>query len=83
MTRFFVKPDGSYIGGFDGAGALALVPADAIEVPAPPEDARQVWNGGAWGPKPAAPKRVDLDQLAARLVAKGVLSAADLDAAKV
>lgn len=83
MTKFFVRPDGSYIGGFDGADALKLVPADAVEVPAPPDDARQTWNGAAWSAKPAPEKRLTVEALAARLVAKGALSAADVDAAKV
>src|SRR5690349_21345746 len=29
---------------------VAPFPAGSIEVPSPPEDARQVWSGSAWGP---------------------------------
>lgn len=52
MTKFFVDGSGKYLGGFDGVGALALVPRGATEVPEPPEDARQIWDGQAWGAKP-------------------------------
>ena len=46
MTRFFVDADGQYIGGFDGADP----PPGAIEVPAPPDDARCKWDGSDWLP---------------------------------
>lgn len=35
-TRYFFSIDGDYLGGFQGEGALALVPSDAIEVPEAP-----------------------------------------------
>lgn len=50
-TRFFVRPDGSYIGGFAGQTPeqlAALLPADAIEVPSAPDDARDTWDGVKW-----------------------------------
>jgi len=48
-TKFFVDAAGTYLGGFDGAEP----PPGAIEVPFPPEDARQKWLGNEWGPLPA------------------------------
>lgn len=46
MTKYFVTPHGEYIGGFDGAEP----PANSIEVPSAPDDARQPWLGDSWGP---------------------------------
>lgn len=46
MTKYFVDGDGVYLGGFDGAEP----PEGAIEVPEPPDDGRQIWNGSAWEP---------------------------------
>lgn len=50
-ARFFVDAAGRYVGGFDGAPP----PAGAVEVPSAPDDARQVWDGAAWGPAPTSP----------------------------
>lgn len=52
MTKFFVKENGSYIGGFDGAEP----PSGAIEISDAPDDARQIWDFASqtWGAKPAA-----------------------------
>ena len=44
MTTWVVTEDGLYLGGFDGAEP----PKGAIEVPEPPVDARQTWDGRAW-----------------------------------
>ncbi|TIP46136.1 MAG: hypothetical protein E5X77_17615 [Mesorhizobium sp.] len=44
MTKYFVDENGGYIGGYDGAEP----PAGATEVPTAPDDARQVWQDGAW-----------------------------------
>lgn len=49
-TKFFVDVDGNYLGGFDGAEP----PAGAIEVPVPPSDAREIWDGLAWLPLPVS-----------------------------
>lgn len=46
MTKYFIDADNNYIGGFEGEGAEP--PKNAIEVPLPPDDARQKWNGSAW-----------------------------------
>jgi hypothetical protein len=51
VTRFYVDAAGVYLGGFDGAEP----PENAIEVSTPPDDARQVWDGSAWGAIPADP----------------------------
>lgn len=62
--RYFVDPDGAYIGAFAGAQP----PAGAVQVPSPPADARQVWSGGAWQPLPPPPYRVRrMDAYAAQL----------------
>lgn len=47
-TRYFVDQDGAYVGAFAGASP----PSGAIEVPTPPQDARQLWSAGAWQPVP-------------------------------
>ena len=48
MTKFFVDGAGKYLGGFDGTAP----PKGAIEIPSPPADARQVWDGQKFGAKP-------------------------------
>lgn len=48
MTKFYVNDQGVYLGGFEGAEP----PIGAIEVPEPPSDARQIWDGEAWLPLP-------------------------------
>lgn len=50
-TKYFRTAAGGYVGGFSGAEP----PAGSIEVPFPPEDARQVWNGDDWDPLPSQP----------------------------
>lgn len=51
ITRYFVTGNGTYIGGYEGAEP----PTGAIEVPTAPQDARQIWDGVAWGPIPPTP----------------------------
>lgn len=36
MTRYFFSEEGNYLGGFDGSGALAMLPKGAIQVEQPP-----------------------------------------------
>lgn len=43
-TKYFVDQSGRYIGGFAGAEP----PVGAIEVPTPPRDARDTYNGTEW-----------------------------------
>ena len=61
MTRFFAGAAGKYLGAWTGVsvndaqpgeGALATVPAGAIEVAAAPDDVRQTWDGTAWSAPP-------------------------------
>lgn len=50
MTKYFINSEGGYVGAFDGAAP----PIRSVEVPIPPEDARQRWDlaARAWGPVP-------------------------------
>ncbi len=57
-VKYFVSSAGAYLGAWDGYYAedgtfvAPDYPADATEVPFPPEDGRQVWQGDAWLPLP-------------------------------
>jgi len=42
--KYYIDAAGNYLGGWDGTP-----PVDAIEVPTPPNDARQLWSGDRWG----------------------------------
>lgn len=46
--KFYVNPEGRYIGGYDGA----LPPDGSIEVPGPPEDPNDIWDGEKYIPGP-------------------------------
>lgn len=49
--RFFVEANGAFIGSYDGPDET--MPSNLvgqIEVPIAPEDARQIWEDGAWLP---------------------------------
>ncbi|WP_312809484.1 hypothetical protein [Agrobacterium cavarae] len=49
VPRFFVKPDGSYIGSYDGPDeSLPPMFQGGVAVDVAPEDARQVWDGQKW-----------------------------------
>lgn len=48
MTLYFANSDNTYWGGYDGLDSASVVPADAVEVPAPPPTAHCLWNGSAW-----------------------------------
>lgn len=43
--KYYIDSQGIYLGGWD-----ANPPTGAIEVPEPPQDARQVWDGTKWLP---------------------------------
>lgn len=45
--NYFIDTQGNYLGGWDTNS-----PGSALEVPFPPLDARQKWNGEDWGPIP-------------------------------
>lgn len=44
ITKYYVDALGKYLGGFQGAEP----PIDAIEVPAAPTHAKDVWSGKTW-----------------------------------
>ncbi|WP_299381654.1 hypothetical protein [uncultured Kiloniella sp.] len=47
-TKYYVDNNGVYLGGFAGVEP----PEGAVEVQYPPDDARQLWEGGSWGNNP-------------------------------
>lgn len=67
--KYYVDADGKYLGGWD-----ANPPEGAVEVPFPPDDARQKWHGSEWLPHIVALPPVSLQQVA------GVRLAVDQDA---
>lgn len=70
-AKFFVDGSGAYIGAFDGAEP----PANSVEVPTAPADARQVWDGSAWGSVPAmVPQKVTMRQARLALHGAGLLA---------
>lgn len=85
MTKFYVDDSGNYLGGFQGLPAKdgsekkhSDVPPGAIEVSAPPKDARQVWDGAKWSPSPPAdPPPLETEELYDMLKAKGVVADGD------
>lgn len=85
MTKFYVDGSGKYLGGFEGRPKKGGgekdhpgVPAAATEVPAPPGDARQVWNGAKWSAAPPAdPEPLTGEEIFDMLETKGVLAAGD------
>lgn len=48
-TKYYVDPDGTYLGAYVGAEP----PPGAIEVPAPPLDGAEIWDGAKFKPAPA------------------------------
>ena len=66
MIKFYVDEQNNYIGSFDGE--TGKIPANAIEVPSAPDDARQKWQVNKWGPKPViATQETENDRLYAAL----------------
>ena len=85
MTRYFVDGAGAYLGGFDGAKP----PAGAVEVPGPPDHGWQDRVGNVWVPTAELialwareDAAVTLAELIDALQARGVVTAADLDAVR-
>lgn len=72
MTNYFVDANGNYLGGFDGAEP----PEGAIEVPAAPDDARQLWQNGAWSALPAVTSTIAKSTVMARVIAAGKMAQA-------
>jgi hypothetical protein len=77
-AKHFIDSEGKYLGAFAGLSVRTVndkgdledeyiempeLPLDAIEVPEPPEDGRQIWdiNTKLWGPKPAKPTQAELN----------------------
>lgn len=56
MTKYFVTPQGVYIGGYDGADP----PESSIEVPIAPANAADLWVNGGWqvATPPLAPRHI-------------------------
>jgi hypothetical protein len=71
MARYFVNASGKYLGGFDGANP----PANAIEVPTPPDSIQDQWLNGAWVPNLTKMKAAVLEE--ARSLRAPVLSILD------
>lgn len=67
MTKYYVDAQGSYVGGFDGVNP----PNGAIEVPSPPDDARQKWQNNAWQPYVPDYSTIDTGALNAALTEPG------------
>jgi hypothetical protein len=51
-ARYFRSADGAFLGAFVGSPP----PGGAIEVAAPPQDARATWNGARWVEPPPPPR---------------------------
>lgn len=62
MTQYYVDEQGIYLGGFEGVQP----PQGSIEVPYPPEDTRQRWNGGSYGPLTDDERRSSMQAVSAR-----------------
>jgi hypothetical protein len=84
--ELFVDREGAVIL-VDGAPVVMTVPPyeppagappGAIEVPFPPADGRDVWDGAKYITHVEEPKPLSLDALAQILMAKGVLTDSDL-----
>lgn len=50
ITQYYVDPDGRYLGAFVDAAP----PEGAIEVPAPPSNGLDIWDGEQFSPAPPA-----------------------------
>lgn len=69
-TIYYVDEKGVYLGGYSGAEP----PEGAIEVPAAPDDARQIWGFPGWGETPVAvPTTVTKRQAKLALLDSGIL----------
>jgi hypothetical protein len=74
ITKYYVDPDGAYLGAYVGAEP----PEGAIEVPGPPADGMEIWDGDRFNPVPVrAPQEVSMRQARLSLLARGVLGQVD------
>lgn len=77
--KYYVDQSNNYIGGVDD---ILPAPLNSTEVPLPPEDARQKWNGSVW--LPLTPQQVidstpfEMRDLVNVLISKGVISPSDV-----
>lgn len=69
-TRFYRSPAGAYLGGFSGVEP----PENAIEVSAPPRDARATWNGTGWTEPAPDPVLIPLAAVLTRVIVLGKLN---------
>lgn len=72
-TKFYVDAEGIYLGGFAGVQP----PAGAVEVPEPPEDARQVYDLDmqSWGAVPLpVPEEISRRQFYQGLAVEGFIT---------
>jgi len=68
--RYYIDGAGRYLGGWD-----QNPPADATEVPTPPADARQLWDGSLWMEIPASiPPVVTMRQARIALSRAGLIA---------
>lgn len=69
MTKYYVDEDGAYLGGYDGAEP----PEGAIEVPAAPAHAADIWLGEAWQTVTPVPQRITRRQAMQALFINGLI----------
>jgi len=72
-TKYYVNDSGEYVGAFSGA----LPSVGAVEVPEPPEHARDLWNGESWESVTEKVQKVDMAQARLALLSAGHLSAVE------
>lgn len=68
--KYYVDGQGRYLGGWDDD---LTPPAGAIEVPAPPADARQPWLGESWGSVRVEPDSQAVDAERDRRINAGIV----------
>jgi len=82
--KYYVDPNGKYIGSWDGSEPDANL--NAVEVKTPPQSIEQTWNFSTkkWSayiaPAPVTPE-LTVAQLTAQLKTKGVISDIDITTA--
>lgn len=59
--KYYIDKNNNYVGAFDSGSNKKhrLVPAGAIEVAFPPDDARQKWNGAGYDVAPVTDAEID------------------------
>lgn len=72
--------DGEPVIASEGATIDPSPPSGAIEVPFPPADGRDVWDGTKYIPHIEPPSQIELASLVGILVRKGMVSQAEIAA---